>query len=103
MDSFSLYFICGGLSEFKLLLITVDLQHGMLDFNHCRNILQILNKYKVFPIVRVPNNETGIINKCLDAGAKGIICPLINTKEDCEKFIESCFMLLKVSEVLVQL
>ena len=71
--------------------ITIDLQHGMLDFNHCRNILQILNKYKVFPIVRVPNNETGIINKCLDAGAKGIICPLINTKEDCKKFIESCF------------
>ena len=71
--------------------ITVDLQHGMLDFNHCRNILQILNKHEVFPIVRVPNNETGIINKCLDAGAKGIICPLINTKEDCEKFIESCF------------
>ena len=71
--------------------ITVDLQHGMLDFNHCRNILQTLSKYNVYPIVRVPSNEIGIINKCLDAGAKGIICPLINTKEDCEKFIESCF------------
>ena len=71
--------------------ITIDLQHGMLDFNHCRNILQILHKYDVYPIVRVPSNETGIINKCLDAGAKGIICPLVNTKEDCEKFIQSCF------------
>ena len=29
-----------------------------------------------------------IINKCLDAGAKGIICPLINTVEDCQKFLQ---------------
>ena len=78
-----------GSSEFTS--ITIDLQHGMLDFNHCRNILQILSKYDVYPVVRVPSNEIGIINKCLDAGAKGIICPLVNTKEDCEKFIQSCF------------
>ena len=78
-----------GSSDFTS--ITIDLQHGMLDFNHCRNILQILSKYDVYPIVRVPSNEIGIINKCLDAGAKGIICPLVNTKEDCEKFIQSCF------------
>ena len=71
--------------------ITIDLQHGMLDFNHCRNILQILNKLNKYTIVRVPNNETGIINKCLDAGAKGIICPLVNTKDDCERFIQSCY------------
>ena len=71
--------------------ITIDLQHGMLDFNHCRSILQILTKYEVYPIVRVPSNEIGIINKCLDAGARGIICPLINSSEDCRKFIESCF------------
>ncbi len=71
--------------------ITIDLQHGMLDFNECRIILQILCKYDIFPIVRVPSNNTDIINKCLDAGAKGIICPLINTKKDCQTFIENCF------------
>jgi len=71
--------------------ITVDLQHGMLDFNDCRSILQIINKYKIYPIVRVPSNNIDIINKCLDAGAKGIICPLINTVEDCQKFLDCCF------------
>ena len=63
----------------------------MLDFNDCRYILQILSKYKIYPIVRVPSNKIDIINKCLDAGAKGIICPLINTKEDCEEFLQSCY------------
>ena len=50
-----------------------------------------MRKYDIYPIVRVPSNEMSIINKCLDAGAKGIICPLINNKGDCLRFIESCF------------
>ena len=78
-----------GISNFNS--ITVDLQHGMMGFNECKAVLQVLVKYKIFPIVRVPSNNTDIINKCLDAGAKGIICPLINTKEDCSKFLDSCF------------
>ena len=79
------------LASTKFSSITIDLQHGMLDFNQCRTILQVLSKYNVYPIVRVPSNQTYIINKCLDAGAKGIICPLINTREECERFLESCF------------
>ena len=79
------------LASSKFSSITIDLQHGMLDFNDCRHILQILSKYKIYPIVRVPSNKIDIINKCLDAGAKGIICPLINTKEDCEEFLQSCY------------
>ena len=71
--------------------ITIDLQHGMFSFEKCRDIIQVLEKYKVFPIVRVPSNDIGIINKVLDAGAYGVICPLINTKTDVEKFTNACF------------
>ena len=71
--------------------ITIDLQHGMLDFEKCRDIIQTINNYKVFPIVRVPNNDIGIINKVIDAGAFGIICPLINNKNDVDKFTDACY------------
>src|SRR5438309_1422609 len=37
--------------------------------------------------VRVPWNETGIVGKVLDAGAYGVICPMINTKEECENLV----------------
>ena len=67
--------------------ITIDLQHGMFSFEKCRDIIQVIEKYKVFPIVRVPSNDIGIINKVLDAGAYGVICPLINNKTDVFKFI----------------
>ena len=71
--------------------ITIDLQHGMLGFEKCKDIIQIISKYEVFTIVRVPSNDIGIINKALDAGAFGVICPLINNKVDVERFTNSCF------------
>jgi len=71
--------------------ITIDLQHGMFSFEKCRDIIQIIEKYKIFPIVRVPSNDIGIINKVLDTGAFGVICPLINNKIDVEKFTNACF------------
>ena len=71
--------------------ITIDLQHGIIDVVECKNIIQILKKYNKFIIVRVPNNDIGIINKCLDAGANGIICPLVENKDDCLRFLQSCF------------
>jgi 4-hydroxy-2-oxoheptanedioate aldolase len=40
--------------------------------------------------VRVPWNEPGIIMKCLDAGAYGIICPMVNTPDQAEQFVKSC-------------
>ena len=71
--------------------ITIDLQHGMFSFEKCRDIIQVIEKYKVFTIVRVPSNDIGIINKVLDAGAYGVLCPLINDKTDAEKFTDACF------------
>ncbi len=71
--------------------ITIDLQHGIIDINDCKTIIQILKKYNLFIIVRVPSNDIGIINKCLDAGANGIICPLVNNSQDCLKFIQNCY------------
>ena len=43
------------------------------------------------PMTRVPWSEPGIIMKMLDLGVLGIIAPMINTKEDCEKFVSYCY------------
>ena len=71
--------------------ITIDLQHGMFGFQKCKDILQIISKYEIMPIVRVPSNDIGIINKVIDAGAFGVICPLVNNGIDVENFTNSCF------------
>ena len=50
--------------------ITIDLQHGALDFATALPMLQAMRAYDVTPMVRVPWREPGIIMKALDAGAK---------------------------------
>lgn len=70
--------------------LTVDLQHGLVDYQTAVGMLQAVSTRPITPLARVPWCEPGIIMKLLDAGAMGIICPMINTREDCEKFVGAC-------------
>ena len=67
--------------------ITIDMQHGLVDYQAALNMLQVISGSGKTPMVRVPWNEPGIIMKSLDAGALGIICPMINTPEDAVNFV----------------
>ena len=71
--------------------ITIDMQHGQSDYQSSIPILQSLSSSNSVPMVRVPWSEPGIIMKMLDLGVLGIIAPMINTKEDCEKFVSYCY------------
>ncbi len=71
--------------------ITIDLQHGQNDYQSSISMLQALSSSSSVPMVRVPWNEPGIIMKMLDLGVMGVIAPMINTREDCEKFISYCY------------
>ena len=70
--------------------ITIDLQHGLVDYSSALPMLQAISQTPVMPMARVPWNEPGIIMKLLDAGAYGIICPMINNREECERLIGAC-------------
>ena len=59
--------------------VTIDLQHGMIGITDALPMLQALRACGVAALVRVPTLESGIIGKVLDAGAVGVICPLIDT------------------------
>ena len=70
--------------------LTIDIQHGLNDYSTSISMLQAISTTEKVPLARVPWNEPGIIMKMLDAGTYGIICPMINTKEECEKFVKAC-------------
>ncbi len=67
--------------------LTIDMQHGMVDYQAMVGMLQAISTTDTVPVVRVPWLEPGIIMKTLDAGAYGIICPMINTREDAQKLV----------------
>jgi len=70
-------------------LMTVDLQHGLIDYQTALTLLQVLQGLPAPVLVRVPWNEPGIVMKCLDAGFSGLICPMINTAEDARSLVEA--------------
>lgn len=67
--------------------VTLDMQHGAIDFNDAIPLLQAITAGAATPMARVPWNDAGIIQKVLDAGAYGIICPMINTRAEAEAFV----------------
>jgi 4-hydroxy-2-oxoheptanedioate aldolase len=67
--------------------LTIDLQHGVIDYAAMVTMLQAISTTPTVPVVRVPWLEPGIIMKSLDAGAYAVICPMVNTREDAQKLV----------------
>jgi len=67
--------------------LTIDLQHGVVDYQAMVTMLQAISTTHTVPVVRVPWLEPGILMKTLDAGAYGVICPMVNTREDAQKLV----------------
>ncbi|MBX3142490.1 MAG: hypothetical protein KF813_01950 [Trueperaceae bacterium] len=70
--------------------LCIDMQHGLADQAAATRILQATSGSGVPVMARVPWNDPGIIMRMLDAGAAGVIVPLINTRQDAEAAVSAC-------------
>lgn len=70
--------------------ICIDTQHGLIDYQMSVDMLRAISTTDAVPIVRVPWNEPGIIMKSLDAGAYGVIVPMVNTRSEAEAAVSYC-------------
>lgn len=70
--------------------VTVDLQHGMIGFSDALHMLQAISATPATPLVRAPELNPAKIMHLLDAGAYGIICPMISTPEDTAELVAAC-------------
>lgn len=66
--------------------LTIDAQHGALDYGAVLPMLQAMRASGATPMVRVPWREPGAVMKALDAGAQGIICPMVNSAAEAAEF-----------------
>ena len=70
--------------------LTIDLQHGLHNIETAIQMLQAISTSETVPLARVNWNEPGSIMRLLDGGAYGIICPMVNSREECEAFVGAC-------------
>lgn len=67
--------------------LTIDMQHGLIDVQRMVSMLQAISTTATVPVVRVPWLEPGVLMKALDAGAYGVICPMISTREEAQRLV----------------
>ncbi len=70
--------------------VCVDMQHGLIDYTDLVNMLPAISNSDATPLVRVPWNEPYEIMKALDAGAYGVIVPMVNNREEAEQAVMAC-------------
>jgi len=70
--------------------VCLDMQHGMIDYNDVRLMLPAISTTNTIPLVRVPWNEPYEIMKVLDAGAYGVVVPLVNNRKEAEQAVGAC-------------
>ena len=62
--------------------LTIDMEHSAITLPEAQNLIQIVELSGVVPLVRVGENNPNLIKRVMDAGAHGVIVPMVNTKED---------------------
>lgn len=70
--------------------VTVDLQHGMIGFDAAVPMLQALSSTPAVPLVRVSKNDYALVMQLLDAGAYGVVCPMVSTPQEAATFVSYC-------------
>ena len=70
--------------------LCIDLQHGMIGYEDLKHMLPAISTTGVTPLVRVPWNDPAAIMKTLDAGACGVIVPMINSRQEALEAVSAC-------------
>jgi 4-hydroxy-2-oxoheptanedioate aldolase len=70
--------------------VTVDLQHGMIGFDAAVSMLQAISTTPAMPMARVSKCDSALVMQLLDAGAFGIICPMISSAAEAREFASFC-------------
>ena len=69
--------------------VVVDLQHGAASQSKLIPMLQAIKAASKTPMVRIPYRALGSAQRALDAGAEGLIIPMVNTLEDANDVVAS--------------
>jgi 2-dehydro-3-deoxyglucarate aldolase len=64
--------------------VCVDMEHGATDLESMTHIFRALDGFGCVPVARLPLNDPIWIHRSLDAGARGLIIPMVNTPEQAE-------------------
>lgn len=69
--------------------LTIDMEHSAITLSETQHLIQTIENSGVTALVRVGENNPNLIKRVMDAGAHGVIVPMINSKEDAIRAVKS--------------
>lgn len=70
--------------------LVIDQEHGAIDATLLQSLLQAISLGDSVPLVRVPWNTGDWIKRALDAGAYGVVVPMVNSAKEAEQAVRAC-------------
>ena len=71
--------------------LAVDLEHSVIDLREAEDLIRIIELCDVVPLVRMSSNNPVQIARIMDAGAHGVIVPMINDKQEAKAAVDAVF------------
>lgn len=71
--------------------MAIDMEHGAIDMGQARSLIQVLSLAGCAPLARVPSNDATMIKQVLDAGATGVIVPMVNSAAEAAAAVQAAY------------
>jgi 2-keto-3-deoxy-L-rhamnonate aldolase RhmA len=70
--------------------LAVDMEHGAADIESAISIFAAAERHGATPFVRLPSADPYLARRLLDAGAEGLIIPVVESADDFAEFARHC-------------
>ena len=71
--------------------VMIDLQHSAIGLHEVNDLARAVRAQQCTPVVRVAANDPAQITKVLDGGVDAVVAPMINSADECRRFISACY------------
>lgn len=71
--------------------LAIDLEHSVITIREAEELIRVIALHGVAPLVRLTSNNADLIKRVMDAGAHGVIVPMVNSREDAERAVASAY------------
>lgn len=69
--------------------LVVDMEHSVITIREAEELIRIIDLKGITPLVRLTANDPNQIKRVMDAGAHGVIVPMVNTREQAEAAVRA--------------
>jgi 2-dehydro-3-deoxyglucarate aldolase len=69
--------------------LTVDMEHSAITLQQAQNMIRVIELCGVVPMVRTGENNPTLIKRVMDAGAHGVIVPMVNSRAEAEAAVRA--------------